>query len=86
MIDLNVAWRNSVYCAVASRLLASRCNVLDCERLFVEGLLHDIGHLVMYAKIPALASEALVRSRNEGTELFRVERKLIGVDYAEVGA
>jgi len=86
VISMDLFWRNSVHCGVAARLLASRCNVLDSERLFVEGLLRDIGHLVMYTKVPGLAKEALVQSENEGTELVRVERELMGFDYAVVGA
>jgi len=86
VVSMDVFWRNSVHCGVAARLLASRCNVLDSERLFVEGLLRDIGHLVIYTKLPGLAKEALVQSCNEGTDLALVERELMGFDYASVGA
>lgn len=78
-------WRNSMHCGVLSRLLAARCNVLDSERLFVAGLLRDIGHLIIYQKLPALAAQALERARGEGIELFRVERDVMGFDYAQVG-
>ena len=59
LVDMEVFWRRGVLCGVAARLLAARCNVLDSERLFVEGLLHDIGHLVLYRQLPAEAGEAL---------------------------
>ena len=86
VLDMHAFWHDSVRCALAARLIAARCNVLDSERLFVEGLLHDIGHLVMFDKLPALTHEAMVQARHEGTPLHEVERELLGFDYAEAGA
>ncbi len=85
VMNMDVFWDNSIYCGVVARILANRSNELDSERLFVEGLLRDFGHLIMYLKIPDLAQEALVNSKQQGKELFRVEQELIGFDYAEVG-
>lgn len=85
VMNMEAFWRNSIYCGMLSRQLAIRCNVLDSERLFVEGLLRDIGHLILYQKVPELAEEALRRSRQEGKPLFRLERELLGFDYADVG-
>ncbi len=85
VMDMATFWRHSVYCAVLSRQLASRCRLLDNERLFVAGLLRDIGHLPMYQSIPELSQEALRRAQCENKPLFRIERDLIGFDYAQVG-
>ena len=85
VMNMDVFWYNSVYCGVAARILAKRCNVRDSERLFVVGLLRDIGHLVMYLKIPDQAQQALLYANEHEQELYRVERELIGFDYAEVG-
>jgi len=86
LVDMNAFWRNSVRCAVAARLVAVRCNVLDSERLFVEGLLYDIGHLVIYQTQPELAAEVLARARALDCDPSVVERALIGFDYAALGA
>jgi HD-like signal output (HDOD) protein len=85
VMNMDVFWYNSVYCGVTARILATRCNVRDSERLFVEGLLRDIGHLVMYLKIPDQAQQSLVYANDHEQALYRVERELIGFDYAEVG-
>jgi HD-like signal output (HDOD) protein len=85
VMDMAAFWRSSVYCAVLSRQLAFRCRLLDNERLFVAGLLRDIGHLPMYQSIPELSQKALQRARSEDKPLFRIERDLIGFDYAQVG-
>ena len=85
VMDMDTFWRSSVYCAVLSRQLGSRCRLLDNERLFVAGLLRDIGHLPMYQSIPELSQEALQRAARENRPLFLMERELIGFDYAQVG-
>ncbi|QYZ65789.1 MAG: HDOD domain-containing protein [Gammaproteobacteria bacterium (ex Lamellibrachia satsuma)] len=48
VMDMERFWRTSVVCAITSRELASLCSSSDGERLFVCGLLHDIGHLVSH--------------------------------------
>ena len=85
-MDVPRFWRLSVFRALAANALARRCDLADLERLFVEGLLADIGHMVLYQRVPELAARALDSVREQPDELPRVERELIGCDYAEVGA
>ncbi|MGB5260586.1 MAG: HDOD domain-containing protein [Gammaproteobacteria bacterium] len=85
VIDMHAFWTRSVYCAAAARLLAVNCNVLESERLFVTGLLRDIGHLVMYQSIPQESKEALMGAELERRSLYMVEREVIGFDYAQLG-
>jgi HD-like signal output (HDOD) protein len=86
VMDMPRFWRHSVHCGVLARQLGFACNVLDSERLFVAGLLHDLGHLLMYQQMPELARAAALQASREGLPLFRVERGLLGFDYAQVGA
>ena len=85
VMDMRLFWSHSVCCAVTARMLAYACNVLDSERLFVAGLLADIGHLVMYQSIPDLSQQSIARAEKNGRPLYLVERSLIGLDYARVG-
>lgn len=86
LMDMRKFWQSSVYCAVTSRMLASLVAGCDKERLFVAGLLRDIGHLFMYQAIPDLSEQALLAAREAGEPLHTIERTLIGFDYAKVGA
>jgi len=80
-------WYNSVYCAVTARLLAYYCKQQeDTERPFIAGLLHNIGHLVIYQKIPDESQQALNLSKKNNIELYLAEREVLGFDYARVGA
>ena len=79
-------WMNSVYCASSARLLAFYCDGIDTERPFVGGLLHEIGHLVMYQQIPDETREAEALADEKQILLYQAEREVLGFDYAEVGA
>lgn len=79
-------WFNGVYCAVTARLLAYYCEDLDTERPFVAGLLHNIGHMVTYQKIPEESLRALEIATQKNISLYKAERELLGFDYAQVGA
>lgn len=85
LVNMKDFWLHSVYCATIARLLARKCNVIDSERLFVCGILHDLGHLVIYAKCPTQASKILLRAKQENCPIVFLEKEVLGFDYAEVG-
>lgn len=85
IIDMYGFWWRSVRCAVTSRQLAALAGGCDKDRLFVAGLLHDIGHLVMYQAIPELTFTAILAAREKGRPLHEIERELIGFDYQTAG-
>ncbi|MDR2876740.1 MAG: HDOD domain-containing protein [Chromatiales bacterium] len=78
-------WHHSVYCGLLSRALAEHCRLSDPETLFVAGLLHDVGQLIMFAKLPEMAREAYARADDAGLPLDALERAIIGIDHAQVG-
>ena len=80
VMSMDQYWRRSVYCAIACKELAVLCNVLDSERVFVAGLLRDIGHLIMFQSVPVQVQQAMQHSRRHGVPLFKVERVLLGID------
>ena len=73
-------------CGVYARLLASEKVGLSEERLFVAGLLHDVGKLVLYRQIPFSAREAMEMSMTKQIPVWQAERELLGFDHAQVGA
>lgn len=85
LINMKDYWLHSVFCAAIAKLLARKCNIVDSERLFVSGILHDIGHLVIYSKLPSHAEKLLQRAKKEQRPLAELEREVFGFDYAEVG-
>lgn len=85
IVSMDDFWRHSICCGLAARALAAHRRELQNERFFVAGLLHDIGSLVMYHRIPELAEEALVRARRVALPLHLAERYVLGWDHAAVG-
>ena len=86
IMDMHVFWQSSVERGLLARLTAKWCNLVDSERLFVGGLLCDIGHLVIFQHIPDLAAQALNQAKTEKTRRTTCQRELLGFDAAEVGA
>ena len=85
MVNMEQFWRHSLATGITARLLATSQREASLERFFVGGILHDIGRLVMYIRVPERSLELLERCRNTGQLLHRAERELFGFDHAEVG-
>ena len=86
IINQEAFWRSCAYCGITAKLLAKKCKLPASERFFVLGLLHEIGHLVMYAKIPEQIQDILYAFEQSNKPLFIVEREKLGFDYGQVGS
>lgn len=87
LVSMDNFWRHSLYCALAARNLAQRVRKSDPEALFTAGLLHDIGELVIFNRLPEQAKAALSLVLDSGDELpvYLAERQTMGFDHAQVG-
>lgn len=85
LVDIDLFWRHSVHTGIVARLLSRYCNILHGERLFVAGLLHDIGKLVLYYKEVELSQQVLLKASESDGVVFRAEQELIGYTHADVG-
>lgn len=83
--DMQAFWRHSLMSGLTSRLLGMRCGVREPEALFAAGLLHDVGQLIILAKLPEMGRETRLRARDSGLPLHALERAVLGFDHAEVG-
>lgn len=86
LINQHAFWRNAVYCGITTRLLGKKCRIFASERLFTLGLLHEIGHIVMYAKIPDQMQDVLLTAQSDNKPLYLLEREKIGFDYGQIGS
>ena len=87
LVEMESFWRHSLACALAARALAiNRSDPGPVEPFFVAGMLHDVGRLIMFARMPEASREALVRSSESGQPLRAVEKQLFGYDHAAAGA
>ncbi|MGX2029522.1 HDOD domain-containing protein [Methylocaldum gracile] len=86
LVNMNDFWLNSLYCGVIARLLAKEASVLHSERLFVAGLLHRIGALIIYMRLPDKARGILLSAAGDDRLIPGLEKELLGFTYAEIGA
>ena len=85
LIDMAGFWQHSVYTGLLARNLAQCCNVLHSERLFTAGLLHDVGRLLMFMKVPDETASAEALRLQSRRDICEIEQELIGFSHAEVG-
>ncbi|GFO53481.1 HD family phosphohydrolase [Geomonas sp. Red276] len=85
LVNMEQFWRHSIATGLAARTLATSQRAANLERFFVAGILHDVGRLVMYVRIPEICRELLEQCQRSGQLLYRAERHRLGFDHAEVG-
>ena len=85
VVDMESFWHHSVCCAMAAESLAITCGLKRPGQLFVAGLIHDIGQLVIYQSLPDLALKVLETAGEEESFRYKAEKKILGLTHAQVG-
>jgi HD-like signal output (HDOD) protein len=85
IVDMESFWRHSIACGISARMIASYMNIINTERLFVAGLLHDIGRIILYTRIPHPAREILTWAAQANVLLRDAETEVLGWDHAQLG-
>lgn len=87
MLSMYEFWSRSLRCALLSKALCEyRNNKHEVDAMFICGLLHDIGQLIFYRRIPVLAREVGLMIEATGIDEIRAEIKIIGFDHYQAGA
>ncbi|MCB1744141.1 MAG: HDOD domain-containing protein [Gammaproteobacteria bacterium] len=85
-LDMERFWRRSVCAALAAKAIAVRLGQPHIERHFVDGLLHEVGHIALGQVVPEELQQVLSRVELESNLLARTEQEALGFDYARLGA
>lgn len=83
-VDLDNFWEQSVSCAILAKNLGLLCGSKDADRLFVSGLLHNIGELVVLKVAPNLVKDCA--SFDAKMSPRNCQYEVLGFTYAEVSA
>lgn len=89
LISMQDFWHHSLYCGILAQILAkSSSKKIEAESIFISGLLHDIGQLILFNQRPEKSHEVIILLMEGSQELttFEAERHVFGFDHAEVGA
>ncbi len=79
-------WRHNIACATAARTIAKQLKIKNSERLYIAGLLHDIGKLVMYIGSPDLSRQVLELTNQPEVDTSQLEEIAFGFTHGELGA
>jgi len=85
LVDMESFWQHSVRAALAARGFAESSMRRHRERIFLSGLMHDVGKLVLYHQLPEVAVRVL-EAVKAGQEQDEVEFALLGYTHANIGA
>ncbi len=85
LVDMTAFWMSSVHCGVIAKLLAKESLVLHSERLFLAGLLHNIGSLILYHKMPEASLKVLLAAASDRNLIGGLEQEIIGFNHADLG-
>ena len=76
--------RHSLACGIISRILAAHKGIPQTEQLFVSGLLHDLGRLILYSYFPDESRNILSRARSSDVLLYMQETDYLGCNHTHL--
>ena len=87
-IDYRKFWTHSLSVAFTAEALLgfSKNNLIVADTLFTSGILHDIGMMVLDQCAPDIYKKVLKYANQKDHQLHLVEKELLGITHAEVGA
>ncbi len=86
LVNMDDFWRHAVMTGVLAQAISEQSNTLHTDRLFVAGMLHDLGRLVIYLTLPEKAKDILYITGGDEWILADTEKEILGFSHTEVGA
>ncbi len=83
--DMIAFWGHTLKTGYAARVLADQFAPAHKDVLYIGGLLHDIGKLVLLKILQEDYIFVLEKSKQEEEPLIEVERQLLGFTHADIG-
>ncbi len=84
-VNMTTFWEHSVAVAIMARELGAQLRIPNADGFYIPGLLHDIGRLVMYLKLPGLMRDLLQQRQASGQAMYILERNILDYSHAEIG-
>lgn len=84
LVDVASFFKHSFACGLIARMLAAHKNIQPPEQLFVAGLLHDIGRLILLKHFSDRYSELLRVAASSESSLYILEKAQLGCRHTDV--
>jgi len=85
IVDVKSFWIQSVTCGVLAKAIADHLDILDSGHVFVQGLLADIGHVLMYQHETEKIGKILELAKALGEKPHKIELQELGYNYCDIG-
>ncbi len=82
--DIKKFWEHSFMCGLIAKILAKKAGA-SYNDLFVAGLIHDIGKLVIYLAVPNKFSEIVESPDFDELNSSKSEKELLGTSHDTIG-
>jgi HD-like signal output (HDOD) protein len=84
--DRTEFWKHSIGCGAAAKVLGRRINYPMLEELFIAGLLHDVGKIILDQFLADKFQEVLALVRSRDCLIVEAEAEVLGLTHSDVGA
>lgn len=85
IIAVHDFWEHSLAVGIIARTLAAQVKESKLERIFVGGVLHDIGRLVLIKNYPQMTANMILHSASQPISLQQIEQDQLGFSHADLG-
>jgi HD-like signal output (HDOD) protein len=84
-IDPAAFWEHSFGCALVSQQLAKKVALPELEKVYLCGLLHDLGELVNATLLPEEFRSAAEYAMRQNIPLIEAEKEVLGFTHCDTG-
>ena len=82
--DMEAFWCHSISTGIAARTIALSLNIQNSERLFISGLLHDIGKMIMSLLLPRETESLFKVNENPTLNIENPEKQIFGFTHGHL--
>lgn len=86
LFDQKEFWKHSLLCGIISKKISEHMGIKNSEEIFMCGLLHDFGKLILDSFFQDEFVVALQLSKDNTITLMEAENRIFGFNHSGVGA
>jgi HD-like signal output (HDOD) protein len=78
-------WRHSIQVAISSQFIGKRKGYILLEELFITGMLHDIGKILIAMFLPKEFNKIANLMQENGKTAIEAEEEILGINHSFIG-